>query len=292
MNSDKTTNAKYSLILIFFENGIGSILHTFAIPFAGHLLSINQIGLLSRLVLISNEVDSPMIVSFNATLLKSLGPAGKKLTPMLAIMAQGLLFTIPIMMFGINLFTLAIGIFLATLWAFIQPALLIYIMFGNNIVLIFEKILKGVEKFIPNLQQSALYILIILIVFKILLSFLYSSFLIKLNDQKFNELINKYKKEVSFNNHQSKNKFSQAIMELFNPMFIISLIITFLFFIFMEASSATIIWALLRPIAIGLILFYGIKIITLKRISEKLAHYGFIKTANSLEEIFHSLGIK
>src|SRR5262245_25316383 len=109
----------YAALLSASEIGLGSILHTFQVPFSGHFLSLNQIFILSRA---STEVGRngslliPGSISFIAAALKSLSPSGKKLTPMLAIGMQGILFNTGIVLIGHNIAGRIFGACIASLW--------------------------------------------------------------------------------------------------------------------------------------------------------------------------------
>lgn len=249
----------YSLILIFAENVIGSFLHGMHIPMAGQLLSINQIGLMSRIQYISQKKAAGLNISLNATLLKSLSPAGKKLTPMLALLTQGVLFSIPSYIIGINILSLFLGIILSAIWAFVQPALLVYIFIGNDFIKMINKILSGLENYIPNFQHYFIYLLIVLIILKVLLSLIYSFLLIRMTEDQFSKRFNKNEFKLKMKPNQSH--FKSTLKELLNPLFIISILFTTIFLIWCEASTAQIIWGIIRPIAIGFLFFYLVKII-------------------------------
>ena len=98
MEKDNTEEiGKQIASLALIEVGLGSLLHSLKIPLSGHFLSLNQTAFLSRSSFKLNSKKAPLEISLTASILKSLSPAGKKLTPMLAIAAQGLLFYIGIM---------------------------------------------------------------------------------------------------------------------------------------------------------------------------------------------------
>lgn len=280
-----STIAKYSIVLMIFENGIGSILHSFKIPFAGHMLSINQIGILTRVAQESKDADVPLLISFNTCLLKSLGPAGKKLTPMLAILSQGILFSLPLYLLGINLLSLIIGIFLASVWAFMQPLILTYLFFGDRILEVVNKILIEGKKIFPLLESSLVIIIISLVILKLILAFIYSYTLLKLSSDEFEKLSLKLtnKFEIKTTEH-SKSKLHSAAKELFKPLFVISLIFTGIFTYYLESNWVNLIWTLLRPITIGFILFYFIKLVPLDNLVTKLKKLGFNKFSESLEK--------
>ena len=61
-----------------------------------------------------------------------------------------------------------------------------------------------------------------------------------------------------------------AIKDTLNPMFIISLILMGLFYFFSRADYATILWKTLRPLALGFIIFYIIRIFPVDTLVERL----------------------
>jgi hypothetical protein len=115
------------------EVGLGSVMHGLHLPLAGTMLSLNQAAFLTRAVQ-SQQHDPaarslPFEISAITAILKSLSPVGKKLTPMLAITAQGALFTMSIYLFGANFFGAALGSVLLATWGVLQPVALGGIMF-------------------------------------------------------------------------------------------------------------------------------------------------------------------
>ncbi len=238
---------KYSLILFFAENGIGSILHTFKIPFSGHILSINQIGLMARLSKETNDSKQALKLSINGSLLKSLSPAGKKLTPMLAILAQGILFSFPMRIFGFNFVGLFFGIILSSLWAFVQSLLFLWLIFGKTGIEIFQHISIEIQKNIPNFETNIILVTLIIMTIKVLLSFFYTYYLLRLSD---NEFLEKFKK-IEPHLNKDHNKHWLKKIEWF---YLAALALCVFYFIKLESKEAKDIWFLLRPFA-GFILF-------------------------------------
>lgn len=102
----------HATALSLSEVGLGSIMHALHIPFTGTLLSLNQIFLLTRSlsqVSLKSRTFSPFSISASAALIKCLTPIGKKLTPMLAICMQGMLYNLGILCFGNTLLGRLIG---------------------------------------------------------------------------------------------------------------------------------------------------------------------------------------
>ncbi len=138
--------ARFTALLTIAETGIGSLLHAFHVPLSGHALSLNQILILSWSTESLSYRDSIRVtaqISLQSSLLKSLSPAGKKLTPMAAILVQGLLFTFGLLVFGPTLAGMILGAALSSMWAFVQPLLIVYVVFGGSF---FEALLRESNK--------------------------------------------------------------------------------------------------------------------------------------------------
>lgn len=128
----------YALALGFTEVGLGSLLHAFHVPLAGQLLSLNQIYILTRAARASGDrreaAAAAESVSLSAALWKAYAPAGKKLTPMLAIAAQGLLFSGGVRALGRSRAGVALGAVLSSVWAFLQPFAIAWVAFGDPLL--------------------------------------------------------------------------------------------------------------------------------------------------------------
>jgi hypothetical protein len=116
------------------EVGLGSILHGLHVPLAGSMLSLNQAAFLTRATRTACNYQTartlPFEISSITAVLKSFSPIGKKLTPMLAITAQGALFTIGTFICGANLLGVMLGAVLLATWGIVQPLALAGLMFS------------------------------------------------------------------------------------------------------------------------------------------------------------------
>lgn len=138
--------ARFTALLAVAETGVGSLLHAFHVPLAGHALSLNQILILAwsaEPLPYRDSIRTTAQISLQSSLLKSLSPAGKKLTPMAAILTQGLLFTLGLVLLGPTLLGMILGAALSSVWAFAQPLLIVYVVFGGSF---FEALLKESNK--------------------------------------------------------------------------------------------------------------------------------------------------
>jgi hypothetical protein len=106
--------------LALAEVGVGSFLHAAHIPMTGTMLSLNQALFLSRITRLNHDLPGARSLGFEISsvtaLLKSFAPVGKRLTPMLAIGVQGLLFTAGTTIFGPTLIGVIAGSMLLAVW--------------------------------------------------------------------------------------------------------------------------------------------------------------------------------
>ncbi len=262
-------------VLSACEVGLGSVLHGLHVPLSGYFLSLNQIFLLSRSLFTIRDPRAPLVISTTAAVLKALSPAGKKLTPMLAISAQGGLFTLGPLVFGPSILGAASGAILASVWSFLQPALLAYLIFGSALV-------KAIESFFAKIQDSLtfveidatqiLWIALALIGLKAILAVGCAALAWKLPDSHFTlwqkrllaAAAKSPKLEVARTEGSSlSTRAKLAARDLMSPLFVISMILTLTFFIYADASASQLIWVILRPVAVGFCLFLVVRSIPL-----------------------------
>lgn len=172
MNSDRIST--YAAAQSVTEISIGSVLHAFHVPLGGHLLSLNQALILSfacKGVPSRREgVRTACGVSNVAALLKSLSPVGDRLSPMLAICAQGVLFALGVGLLGANIAGILLGAILLSVWAFLHPLLMAYFLFGGRFFEAAEKLWTGLAAVIGWKAQTGLWILAAFVGIKLVLS--------------------------------------------------------------------------------------------------------------------------
>ena len=267
-------------VLSAVEIGLGSVLHAFKIPFSGHFLSLNQSFLLSRATLKNRHAISarilPAQISSIAALLKSLSPAGKKLTPMLAISAQGLLFSLGTVIGGANLLGILLGAIVSSLWAFIQPVMIYYLIYGKTIIHVADYFYEKTREAVSFEKNQLITVLIVVVSAKLVLSVLTALTANFISD----ESVKNYERTLLkagaarrarqlgvVDERQSlRQKAWLAATDLFNPLFVVSLALTAFFFVAAEAKTATLIWGLMRPIAAGFLIFFVVRALPLERL--------------------------
>jgi hypothetical protein len=258
--------AKYSALLSVTEVGIGSLVHALHLPLAGHCLSLNQGLILTWAIRSDNSIHPAKIatgISQISALMKSLSPAGKKLTPMLAISAQGLLYSMGVLVFGANLLGVMIGMLLLSLWGFIQPVLVAYLIYG-------ESFFSGILKLWETLSQSlginpaiGIKILVFIVSTK-LLAALWIGVLGWHSSLAFEKRYVKYLQSLNPKSVVPKKNLTPlkgAVRDLLHPYFLISIAMSALFFSLSESHGAKEIWIYIaRPLAVAFILFWLVRL--------------------------------
>ena len=279
------------------EVGIGSIFHAMRFPLTGQALSLHQIFIMSRSCRkLCGQRESRTIgyrISFIAALLKSLSPAGKKLTPMLAISMQGLLFSLGTIVAGANSFGMILGATLSSLWAYLQPALLMLLVFGSSLVEVADYFLGKAGTTFGVTKEGLILFLVSMVALKVILSWGMVGLAIFLPET----FVGRIQKKLSSMPLQPKKNSEDfpgpailAFRDLFNSLFLVSLGLTALFFIWAESPKSTIIWALLRPIAVGYLIFYLLRWLPRKLDWNKLREYKIFRPwAAPLEAAYSQL---
>lgn len=259
----------YAALQSLVEVGLGSFLHAFHIPFAGHALSLNQ-GLIITQACQKTETRKEAIAATNGisiitAILKSLSPMGKRLTPMLAISMQGFLFSLGILILGNNILGMILGISLLSLWSFTQPLLFAYLFFGEKLFLAVEKLWLDIAEKLSLPPEYGLQILIGFVLLKVILSWAVALIGWKyptwITEKYFTKLM-KYKDLTtkSLKNRKTQNAPSGALKDLLNPWMVVSLVLTIAFMVLTEKSDFFQVFVYsLRVVAIAYLVFFVIR---------------------------------
>jgi len=268
------------------EVGLGGLLHNFKIPLTGHFLSLNQIFILARGSLQSQRKKAGAEISTVVAILKSLSPMGKKLTPMLGISMQGILFSLGTMLFGINFFGLLVGGVLASLWGFVQPLLLLYLLFGEQSINVTEFYLNEWSKFSPVTLEIIWFVVFGVIILKILLAMV----LISIAPYAWGDALFRRQeawakiKTINLEHKNNASPFKSAMKDLCHPLFIVSFLLSFIFLFLAQVSWSKMIWLGLRPVAIGFVLFYLVRIFPIGTVVLWLEKKGFTAISSLLSK--------
>ena len=236
--------ATYSGILAGIEIGLGAWIHALHLPLGGQILSLNQGFLLS---LASKKSERKLAakaaygISSSSALLKSLSPMGKRLTPMLAIWMQGVLFSMGVLFGGTGVAGLMISSALLSLWSFIQPALFAFFIFGA------DPMGEWVKLF-PNAISLLTWIIAGAVILKVITASLLALIAVRISDSKLSKYLSLAKKAEM---KSTKNKWGHWVW--IGGSVVIGLA---LFFIQGENTVIAFTAYVLRPLAASLVLFY------------------------------------
>lgn len=280
--SNEAELIRYTFILFVAETGLGSFLHGLKIPLSGHFLSLNQSFWLTRLTIKRNDPVDPYYTSQVVSLLKTLSPAGKKLTPMLAISMQGFFFHLPLRFLGINAISLLFsGIFLS-LWAFLQPLLLYLIIFGQSLFEVANYYLEKTHEIISFVPEKLSVVLTFFVLVKIVLSILTTILAFKISLSKEKEWEDKILK-LREKNKTSKGVHSPMkgiIKDLTRPLFLLTLLLSGIFFYYQEHNLSKTLWILLRPIGIAVVVFSFLRFYPIEKLEK------FLKKDSEVQKLF------
>lgn len=278
----------YAGLLATAEIGIGSLMHAFHLPFSGYILSLNQVLLLTKASDEEEAKDNRNLtasISNIAAILKSLSPMGKRVTPMIAIAMQGLLYNVGILIGGNRMLGRGIGGCLLAVWGFIQPLLLYYLIFG-------QVLFEAIYEYIP--EGWFWTFLMIIVGIKCLLAFSIARLAPWIPSRWWERWLPKDEvKEVDIQEHGWKEAAWKALKDMTMIPFIISIFLTATFLYAYHGNVDAVVWGVLRPIAIGYLVFFSLRILPVSKIADWLErnpqlplsrafHIALMKTRNYL----------
>lgn len=282
-------------VLALVETGVGSWMHGFKLPLAGHILSLNQGFLLARVSLDGRELPGSLFlashVSSVAAVLKSLSFAGKRLTPMLAISVQGGLFNLGTLIFGVNPIGLGVGMTLLCAWSYLQPLLLYYFSYGSHLLPLGEFYLNKFTETFSIPPATVLGIILALVMLKFLIGWALVVFAYRMPLSKFETWLNPIRSQLPIAATESgpKSSILASLKDVVRPLFLFSLILNAVFVYSLSLPTNQMLIQTLRPLAIGLICFYllrsGILLRFLRRIMMKsrFTREAYLKTIALLQ---------
>ncbi len=249
-----------SLIEIF----LGSLLHTLRIPFSGHFLSLNQGFFLCYFVKRTSSrkqaAKSVFEISMVVAIMKSLAPIGKKLGPMISISMQGLWYSLGILVLGRGLLGQIAGMIFLSLWAFIQPFITYFLMYGTDLISAFEYFTNKMQGYLSVKNEILIFGITLLIGLKLIIASLIPIVLKFLKDDQVHQY-EYYLKKIS-PIRKEKKEYSPligALKDITKLPMILSFLLMGCFFYFHGEEQALILWKILRAIAIAFIIFYLIR---------------------------------
>ncbi len=248
--------------LSLVEISIGSVGHSLKIPLTGQVLSLNQLAFLLNA---NNKDQLPTSSSFEisgiAAVLKSFSPAGQKLGPMFSIAMQGFLFWVFNTLFRKHLVGQILGAVFLALWSFVQPVVTYFLIYGFELVKLYEYYEKKMAQDFAFIQNSIIFAVILVLTMKIATAIglvVYSVRTRKeiqfLSPEQIDKLA---RKSISLN--QAKSPWRAALKDMTRPLFILSFVLMIIFVWQIDGPLSERIWLSLRPLASAYLLFYLVR---------------------------------
>lgn len=280
---------RYTAELSLMEIGLGSFLHSFRIPFSGHLLSLNQCFLLNRAVMQTTAAPFlPMTISNTAAILKTLSPRGKRFTPMLAITMQGLFFNMGTLLFGAHFPGRCIASMLLSFWPMLQPLIIYGIILGGqfgNLISFYNNLFAKVSWLNGFYLQ---HLLIGLVLVNLLLSFMVSLLATYIPLR----WLEKYQTKFIAYPKPAGQKKSQKLIpkELYSFSFLVTMTMCFIFFYATLNSVNEIFYAQCRVLGLAYVTFVILKNIPAEWFLKFLQQFRFVNLcAPHIEEVWNSI---
>jgi hypothetical protein len=186
---------------------------------------------------------------------------------MLAIGMQGQLYNLGLLLLGNNGFGRILGMSLLCLWGFIQPLALYFILYRKTLVEMAEYYAHELSKVFTVTPDDFIAILISLVVFKVICGAVVVVLAQILKKNKIEQyetwLISKHKPQET---KREGSPWLLAFRDLFSPVFIVTWLLMLLFYLYSQHERADLIWMLLRPVALGYLIFLGLRVFPVEKI--------------------------
>lgn len=147
-----------------FEIIVGNFLHSIKIPFAGQFLASASVVLLISVFQIWNIKGIIIRAGFICAVMKLLSPGVNIFGPIIAILAEASLIEFAILIFGRNLIAYMMGGGFAIIWVLLQRVFNYLILYGTDLILLYNNIYEYALKSIPFASGSPIMPLIFLVI--------------------------------------------------------------------------------------------------------------------------------
>lgn len=147
-----------------FEIVLGNFVHSLRIPFGGQFMASLSVILLISALQIWNHKGLIIRAGMICALMKLLSPGIKIFGPMIAIFAEAALLELGILLFGKNIAGYMLGGGLAITWTLLQRIFNYLILYGMNLVLLYNNIYEYALKSLPFSSGSPWIPIIMLII--------------------------------------------------------------------------------------------------------------------------------
>ena len=147
-----------------FEIVLGNFVHSLRIPFGGQFMASLSVILLISALQIWNQKGLIIRAGMICALMKLLSPGIKIFGPMIGIFAEAALLELGIALFGKNIAGYMLGGGLAITWTLLQRIFNYLILYGMNLVLLYEQIYEYALKSLPFSSGSPWIPIIMIII--------------------------------------------------------------------------------------------------------------------------------
>lgn len=152
-----------------FEIVLGNFVHSLRIPFGGQFMASLSVILLISAFQIWNQKGLIIRAGMICALMKLLSPGIKIFGPMIGIFAEAALLELGILLFGKNIAGYMLGGGLAITWTLLQRIFNYLILYGMNLVLLYNNIYEYALKSLPFSSGSPWIPIIMIIILNMIM---------------------------------------------------------------------------------------------------------------------------
>lgn len=236
----------YSTMAGLTEISIGSTLRTLRVPFKGAFLAYLQNIMM---ILFGKNLRGRGLFWIAAITsgLKSFSPSGGKLRPMLYILVQGGIFSLPIKIFGWNIVSVFTGSLLMGWSTVFLSTSIKYIIYGSSVIEAYVNTFNKLISFLGLPPLTFFQLIVLSMITKGIISALIAVVVYHLNFSKYLEKLELKIKRVNTNNNKTelpspasfKKSLSLSFRDLLSKQYIISFIfVSLLIYFFTKVSSS------------------------------------------------------
>lgn len=146
------------------ENVLGAQLHAMNIPFNGIPLTAIAVFLMVTGRSLVPKAGSTILMGVVVALLRTLSIGGVLLSPMIAILMEALLVELTMTAGGATQLASLIGGALAEIWSFVHPFVIQPLLFGSQILVIYEKTILAGSKMLGVDPANVILIILVIVV--------------------------------------------------------------------------------------------------------------------------------
>lgn len=259
-HKDWTTVGMFGAVSGAMEATVGAVLHSTRMPFRGLILASFQ----SVIMVLAGDkmaVRTRVVwVPFTAAGIKALSPSGNRLRPMLAIAAQGVLFTGSVSLLGWTAAGISLGAFLIGAWAAAQGLLLQYLLVGSDLFYALDSVIQWLSSVLKTGKPGLAALVLIWVSLWGIISAVVSLWFWHRRRQQGEKLLaglkNKIKPITWKDDGLSRlSAFRRALGDLLRPQFWLPLLIIASILLASGSGWERILWIVLRAVTVGWLLF-------------------------------------